>query len=226
MTAFLLLRDHPLNGGDGFVLAVTAADVGDTARRRSQDQSLIPVTVDERLTERQALQALLIPSANNIAVMLAKYDRGGVAAFVAEMNAQAKALGMLRTTYTDPSGFRPDTVSTAADQLKLLAVAMRQPVIAEIVGRAEVTLPVAGTVSNTDTLLGRDGFVGVKTGSDDDAGGCFMFDSRQVIQGHLIHVVGVVLGQRAGPLIPAALTAAERLVDSVVSHLSGSDPIS
>ena len=35
------------------------------------------------------------------------------------MNAEARALGMDHTTYTDPSGFDPGTVSTAADQLRV-----------------------------------------------------------------------------------------------------------
>ena len=42
---------------------------------------------------------------------------------------------------------------------------MRQPVFASIVATPSVTLPVAGTMHNTDTLLGHNGFVGVKTGS-------------------------------------------------------------
>ena len=63
--------------------------------------------------------ALLLPSANNVAVMLARYVSGSTGAFVDEMNATAASLGMTGTRYTDPSGYEPTTVSTAVDQLRL-----------------------------------------------------------------------------------------------------------
>jgi serine-type D-Ala-D-Ala carboxypeptidase (penicillin-binding protein 5/6) len=76
-------------------------------------------------------------------------------------------------------------------------------------------LPVAGTVHNTDTLLGHDGFVGMKTGSDDAAGGCFMFRSRRLVDGKPVDLVGVVLGQRGHRLITAGLYSAKQLADRV-----------
>src|SRR5205814_7710540 len=129
--------------------------------------SIVPIVAGEELTELQALQALLLPSANNVAAVLARWDAGSEARFVARMNATAQSLGMSHTRYTDPSGFDDATVSTAADQVRLIDRAMRVPVFAGIVATPSATLPVAGTVHNTNTLLGHDGFVGVKTGSDD-----------------------------------------------------------
>src|SRR5215204_6900020 len=68
MTAYLLLHDHPLRPGqDGPTITLTDADVADTERRRRQQESVVPIAAGEQLTERQALQALLLPSANNIA---------------------------------------------------------------------------------------------------------------------------------------------------------------
>src|SRR5205807_1349781 len=77
MTAFLVLRDHPLRlGQDGPTIALTDADVADTDRRRGQRESVVPIAAGEQLTERQALQALLLPSANNIAAVLARWEAG------------------------------------------------------------------------------------------------------------------------------------------------------
>ena len=76
-------------------------------------------------------------------------------------------------------------------------------------------LPVAGTVGNTDTLLGQDGFVGMKTGSDDAAGGCFMFRSYRFVAGRNVDLIGVVLGQRGDNLINAGLYAARQLADRI-----------
>ena len=120
MTAYLTLERYPLSGAqDGFTITVTAAQAQAEAQDAAQDQSVVAVQAGEQLTERQLLEALLIPSGNNIARMLAARVAGSETRFVAEMNAEARALGMDHTIYTDPSGFDPSTVSTAADQLRV-----------------------------------------------------------------------------------------------------------
>jgi D-alanyl-D-alanine carboxypeptidase (penicillin-binding protein 5/6) len=214
MTAYVVLRDHPLRPGDeGPTITLTDADVVDTDRRRGREESVVAVAAGERLTELQALQALLLPSANNIAAVLARWDAGSTDAFVARMNATARSLGMTRTRYTDPSGYDDATVSTAADQVRLVVRAMRVPVFASIVATQSATLPVAGTVRNTNTLLGHDGFVGVKTGSTDAAGGCFAFRAVRRVDGKRTTITGVVLGQPGHDRIDAGLAAAAAMVD-------------
>jgi serine-type D-Ala-D-Ala carboxypeptidase (penicillin-binding protein 5/6) len=218
MTAYLVLRDHPLRPGqDGPTITLTDADVADTDRRRRQQESVVPIAAGEQLTERQALQALLLPSANNIAAVLARWDAGSADRFVARMNATARSLGMTHTRYTDPSGYDDATVSTAADQVRIVDRAMRLPVFASIVATPSATLPVAGTVHNTNTLLGRNGFVGVKTGSDDAAGGCFAFRAIRWIDGKRTTITGVVLGQPGHNQIAAGLAAADAMVDRIAS---------
>jgi D-alanyl-D-alanine carboxypeptidase (penicillin-binding protein 5/6) len=187
---------------------------------RADGQSAVPVSAGETMTEQDALEALLIPSANNIADALAERVSGSVPSFVRAMNRAALRLGMTHTTYTDPSGFDPGTVSTARDQLRLARAAMALPAFAEIVGQRAATIPVVGEVHNTDTLLGQDGFVGIKTGSDQAAGGCFMFEAVRRIGGRPHRVFGVVLGQTGGGLIAAGLSAARSLVDEVMNELA------
>jgi serine-type D-Ala-D-Ala carboxypeptidase (penicillin-binding protein 5/6) len=219
MTAFLVLRDHPLRPGeDGPTITLTAADVADTYRRSVQQESVVPIAAGERLTERQALEALLIPSANNIAAVLARWDVGSADRFVAQMNATARSLGMTHTRYTDPSGYDDGTVSTAADQVRIVGRAMRVPVFASIVATPSATLPVAGTVHNTNILLGYDGFVGVKTGSTAAAGGCFAFRAIRRIGGKRTTITGVVLGQPGDDQVEAGLAAAAAMVDRIAGH--------
>jgi serine-type D-Ala-D-Ala carboxypeptidase (penicillin-binding protein 5/6) len=219
MTAYLVLRDHPLRPGqDGPMITLTDADVADTDRRRRQQESVVPIVAEEQLTERQALQALLLPSANNIAAVLARWDAGAEGRFVARMNATARSLAMTHTRYTDPSGYDDGTVSTAADQVRIVDRAMRLPVFASIVATPSATLPVAGTVHNTNRLLGYDGFVGVKTGSDDAAGGCFAFRAIRWIDGKRTTITGVVLGQPGHDRIAAGLAAADGLVDRIAGQ--------
>jgi serine-type D-Ala-D-Ala carboxypeptidase (penicillin-binding protein 5/6) len=219
MTAYLVLRHHPLRPGeDGPTITLNDADVADTDRRRGQRESLVSIAAGEQLTERQALQALLLPSANNIAAVLARWDAGSTERFVARMNAAARSLGMTHTRYTDPSGYDDATVSTAADQVRVVDRAMRLPVFASIVATPSATLPVAGTVHNTNTLLGHNGFVGVKTGSDDAAGGCFAFGAIRLIDGKRTTITGVVLGQFGHDQIAAGLGAADAMVDRIAAH--------
>jgi serine-type D-Ala-D-Ala carboxypeptidase (penicillin-binding protein 5/6) len=216
MTAYLVLRDHPLRLGQGGpAITLTGTDVADTDRRRGRQESVVSIAAGERLTELQALQALLLPSANNIAVVLARWDAGSAARFVALMNATARSLGMTRTRYTDPSGFDDATLSTAVDQVRIVERAMRLPVFASIVATPSATLPVAGTVHNTDALLGHNGFVGIKTGSDDAAGGCFAFRAIRRIEGRQTAITGVVLGQPGRDRIAAGLAAADAMVDRI-----------
>jgi D-alanyl-D-alanine carboxypeptidase (penicillin-binding protein 5/6) len=219
MTAYLVLRDHPLRPGQsGPTITLTYADVVDTDRRRRRQESIVPIVAGERLTELQALQALLLPSANNIAVVLARWDAGSTDRFVARMNATARSLGMTHTRYTDPSGYDDATVSTAADQVRIVDRAMRLPAFASIVATPSAPLPVAGIVHNTDTLLGLDGFVGVKTGSDDAAGGCFAFRAIRWIGGKRTTITGVVLGQPGQNQIAAGLAAAAAMVDRITGR--------
>jgi D-alanyl-D-alanine carboxypeptidase (penicillin-binding protein 5/6) len=219
MTAYLVLRDHPLQLGEaGPTITLTDADVADTELRRRRGESVVAVAAGEQLTELQALQALLLPSSNNIATVLARWDAGSEDGFVAQMNATARSLGMTDTRYTDPSGFDDATVSTAADQVRIVDRAMRLPVFASIVATPSATLPVAGTVYNTDALLGHDGFIGVKTGSTAAAGGCFAFRVIRRLDGERTTITGVVLGQPGGDLAEAGLVAAAAMVDRITGH--------
>jgi D-alanyl-D-alanine carboxypeptidase (penicillin-binding protein 5/6) len=216
MTAVVVLRHLPLSGGaDGPAIVVRDEDVTDTARRVGREESVVAVRAGERLTERQALMALLLPSANNVAVLLARHVSGSTDAFVDEMNATAASLGMTRTTYTDPSGYDAATVSTAVDQLRLARHAAADDTLTAMMSTRSYRLPVAGTVRNTNTLLGQDGFVGMKTGSHDAAGGCFMFRSYRLVAGRSVELIGVVLGQRGDSLIDAGLYAARQLADRI-----------
>ena len=196
MTALLVLEDHPLAlGQPGPVITVTRADVSTFQLERAQNESVLPVTGGEQLTEYQLLQGLLVPSASNYGDLLAKWDLGDVSTFVNRMNLRAAALGMRVTHYADVSGFSPLSVSVPSELVTLARTAMRQPVFAEIVAQPQATLPVAGVVHNLDTLLGQGGVVGIKTGHTDQAGGCFVTAADLTVDGISVRIYGAVMGQ-------------------------------
>ena len=217
MTAYVVLHDHPLDAhGDGPVLTMTAADV---TTNGTGDQSVLAVHAGDRLTLRQALQALLVVSANNIAHAVARFDAGSDTAFLTKMNAMAKQLGMAHTRYTDPSGLAATTVSTAADQLLLAKAAMQVPAIRDTVAMPQVTLPGHGVIYNWNYLVGHDDVIGIKTGSSAAAGGCLMFAAHKQVAGAKRLVYGVVLGQQGAPVLTSALDASRRLIDAVPAHV-------
>ncbi|MFF4343743.1 D-alanyl-D-alanine carboxypeptidase family protein [Kitasatospora sp. NPDC001540] len=225
MTAYVILRDHPLRDGeDGPTITVDATAAAEAG---SADESTAPVTAGQRLTLRKLLEVMLLPSANNVARLLARWDAGGEEAFVSRMNAEAARLGMTATTYTGASGLEATTVSTAVDQLKLAREAMKDPVLRAVVALRDTTLPGrAAPLRNTNTLLDRPGVVGLKTGSTTSAGGNLMWalevaDARSGSGRRLVY--GVVLGQRVGAPpadgLRAALENCARLVDALRQKL-------
>ena len=223
MTGYVILADHPLAAGQrGPTLTVTAAEAGAYQAELAANESLIPVRAGERLTERQALEALLLPSADNIAQILARWDARSRAAFVRKMNAAATRLGMRHTRYTDPSGYAPSTVSTAPDQVKLAEAAMRDTAFAAIVAESAATVPVAGPVHNRNTLLGTDGVVGIKTGSATYSGGCLLFAAVRRIASRKVTLYGTVLGQPGDltTLLPNVMTTSQRLIATAENALT------
>ena len=225
MTAYVALQDAPLKpGAQGYNVTVTAADVADYQARLAGSQSIVPVTLGENLTELQLLQGLLVASGNNFATIVAEHDAGSLPAFVAKMQSTAQSLGMTHSTYTDPSGLQGSTVSTAGDQLTLAAKAEAIPVFAQIVALTSVNLPVAGQLPNFNSAVGKNGYLGIKTGSDSTAGGCLVFVNRQTVNGQPATILGVVIGQDRGrvgtaALIAAAVGAADALIHSVLASV-------
>lgn len=223
MTAYLILRDHPLPvGGQGPEITVTQQDVATYQYDVGQNMSTVPVAAGEQLSEAQALEALMLPSANNIAFLLADWDDGSSSAFVHEMNDEAGNLGMGHTQYTDPSGYDPGTVSTAPDQIALGEAAMQMPFFAWLVAQTSAQIPVAGTIDNYNSLLGYNGVDGIKTGSTGQAGGCLLFHAVFTADGKQLTLVGAVLGQGAGSgqELQDGLAAAKQLVASAEADVT------
>jgi serine-type D-Ala-D-Ala carboxypeptidase (penicillin-binding protein 5/6) len=218
MTAYVILDDHPLpSGKSGPEITVQPAEAAAYPAQVRAGESLVPVEAGERLTERQALTALLLPSADNVAWILARWDAGSRAGFVARMNATAHRLGLTGTHYTDPSGLDAATTSTAADQVRLGVAAMHVPALAAITAMLTAVVPVAGLVHNTNTLLGQDGIVGLKTGSTQAAGGCVLIAAWRQTGGRPTLIVAATFGQpgSAATILPHALRAGSGLVSAL-----------
>ncbi|MHB1518822.1 MAG: D-alanyl-D-alanine carboxypeptidase family protein [Acidimicrobiales bacterium] len=199
MTALVVLQDHPLAlGAQGPMIGVTTAEVAQYAVEQAAHDSVVPVVAGEQLSELQALEAMLVPSADNVAGILAQWDAGSESAFVVKMNTLAQQWGLKSTHFDDASGLSSGSVSNTTDLLALGERAMANPVIRQVVAMPNVTLPNVPTPLPTyDFALFEDGIVGIKTGSDPAAGGCFLFAAQVRVHGSIKLAYGVVLGQQS-----------------------------
>jgi D-alanyl-D-alanine carboxypeptidase (penicillin-binding protein 5/6) len=231
-TAVVILRDHPMApGASGPSIAVTADDVGQYDYDLQNDESNIPIQVGEQLTELQMIEALLNQSANDIAYSLAVWDSGSEAAFVAKMNSLAASLGATGTHYVDASGFDPQSVSTAADTLRIAAAGMAIPAFAAVAALPTVTLPLVGTAHNIVTEIGSNGIVGVKSGYTSQASGCMVLAGYRTIDGRSVLVLASALGQHvqapgapAGPAAPQAASETATTAGAPSTSPSASGP--
>jgi serine-type D-Ala-D-Ala carboxypeptidase (penicillin-binding protein 5/6) len=213
MTALIVLADKPLARDEsGPILTMSAQDVASYTTDAADEQSVVPVTEGEKLSEFQALEAMLVASGNNIAETLARWDAGTVPAFVTKMNQRAASLHMTHTTFADPAGASTQTVSTPVDLMTLGMAAMQQDALAEIVSLPDTTLPVAGRVYNVNGALGQKGIVGIKTGFGLNTGADFLFAAATVVDGRQLTLYGCVMGQ---PTLDIALSVAEALIGAM-----------
>ncbi|HVS58772.1 MAG TPA: serine hydrolase [Candidatus Saccharimonadales bacterium] len=215
VTALCVLQKHPLQTGqDGPTLTLTQSDVDLYNMYLQENGSLVGVADGEQLSERQALEAMLLPSGNNMADTLANWAFGSMSAYLSFANQYVATLGMTHTHLADASGFKDATVSTANDLVLLGETAMQTPALAKIVSETSAAVPVAGQISSTNLLLGQDGIVGIKTGNNDKDTGALLFASRQHLSNsQSITIVGVIMG---GPSLPAVMYDTPALIDSVV----------
>ncbi|MFD4510677.1 serine hydrolase [Streptomyces sp. NPDC058457] len=216
MTAYIILRDHPLKSG--------AAGPKIRIDQAAQDQanagqeSTVDVTAGDSITQREALESILIASANNVARLLARWDAGSEKAFVAKMNATAKKLGMTNTTYTDPSGLTNSTVSTAVDQVKLAKAAMAsEPSFREVAAMMSYDDYKGVNHSNWNQLVGHNDVVGIKTGTTTSALGNLVFAAKKTVGGQTRTIIGAVLRQPASAasdnsILTAALNGGDKLI--------------
>jgi D-alanyl-D-alanine carboxypeptidase (penicillin-binding protein 5/6) len=225
MTALVILHDHPLAlGQSGPVIPITASDVAEYESDVAAGDNTVRVVVGETLTEYELLEALLIPSGDNIAELLATWDAGSVANFVAKMNATADVLGLASTHYADPSGVSPSSVSTASDQAMVTAKLMESAVVRSIVRRTRLAFPVAGNIPSYNPALGIDGIIGVKSGWTSEAKSCLVTAAFRSVRRRGVLVISVALGQPGGPVSPARVdetllaTATKALVAYRFAH--------
>jgi D-alanyl-D-alanine carboxypeptidase (penicillin-binding protein 5/6) len=224
ITALAVLDQKPLAKGEqGPVLTLSQADVELFNKYYAIGGSYVKIEAGEKITEYQALQAILLPSANNMADSLAVWAFGSMDSYHTYANEMIKKAGLADTVVADDaSGMSPASKSTPSDLVRLGSLALQNPVVAEIVRQPSATIPVHGIIYSANSRLGYDDIIGIKTGLTDEAGGCFLFAANYTVDGKSVTIIGVITGQ---PNLTDALRNSSPLIQSAKKYFTVKTPV-
>lgn len=180
----------------------------------------VGVEVGDRIYFRDALYAMLLPSGNDIALMIAQNYPGGEDAFVREMNRKAAVLHLTNTHYADPAGLNDDgNYTTASELAQLAAVASENSTLSDVMAtKSKIVATIDGTkifnLENLNRLLGSYGVTGMKTGHTEGAGDVLI---TSVVNGGHTYIVIVMKSDDR-------FTDTEVLLSSLISGVASFSP--
>jgi D-alanyl-D-alanine carboxypeptidase (penicillin-binding protein 5/6) len=213
MTAWLVVQ---LAEKDASILdeEITFSEAADKTNGSSAE-----LRAGERVSVRELLYGLMLPSGNDASVALAEHfgdrfepaeseggdasDSDPAARFVAQMNREAAKLELQETHYVNPHGLSVDGHrSSARDLFKLARTAMQSELFRQYVQTRQRGCTVSGpggyrrnvVWKNTNELLGIEGYSGVKTGTTNAAGACLVSHGEREGDGLFVVVLGATSG--------------------------------
>lgn len=160
------------------------------------------LVVDEKISVKNLLYVMLIDSSNDAAVALAETINQNNKNIVELMNAKAKTLGLINSSFSDPAGLNSDNFSTASDLFKLTDIALKNSLIREIIGTEETDVfstdnKIKHHLKNTNKLLSKiDEVIGGKTGYTEEAGECLILAIEH--QPSKTYFITIILGAEIG----------------------------
>ena len=183
ITVQVVLDKYPLDAGQGGpIITMSNEDEARYWREVYNGGSNARVVAGEQISEYQLIQGIVLASANNMADSLAIWAFGSMEGYFEAAKQWLDKNGLNSTTVAgDASGFNSATTSTPTDLCKIMLLAAKQPVLAEIMSQSEATLPTGDIIYSTNRLLGQDGIFGGKTGYTDEAGRGVMVVARHKI---------------------------------------------
>ncbi len=219
ITAMAILQKHPLSSIDdpGPSIPITEADEQLYRDYVAKNGTVALVKAGVPISERDALEAMLLPSANNVADTTAIWAFGSLkkyhdyaASMLGQLNLHSTTIGI------DASGLDPSTTSTASDLVRIGELALKNPIIAHIALMHSAYIPVAGGIPNYNAMVTNYGYTGLKPGESIQAGNTLLFSTDQTINGVTRTIVGATLNS---PGYKQSDQDALQIVDSVVKTL-------
>src|SRR3989344_3560144 len=148
-----------------------------TVKSTGTEGSVIGLSEGERMTFGDLLYAMLLPSANDAAFVIAQNYPGGVEKFVNKMNENTRRFSLYNMHFGDPAGLLDhEDYTTPIDLARLASISMDNKVLSQIVSSkrkiiSDVDSRNTYEIFNLNKLLGTNGVNGIKTGFTDEAGG-------------------------------------------------------
>lgn len=217
-TALAVLSKYPLKlNQPGPMITITTADYQIYVSYIKGQGSVVPVYTGEQLSEHQMLEAMLVPSGDNIADSLAIWAYGSLKNYQNYANQQLIPSLGLKNSYvgTDASGYSPTTTTTAVDMIKLGGDVLNNPVLAQIVNMKSVNVPNVGVMTNYNQLLGINNIVGIKTGNSNQAGGVFLGAADATVNKQSIPVLTAIM---QAPTLNIALQNSDSLITAMENN--------
>ncbi len=196
VTALVVLEKAPINLGEsGDMITLSSKDEDYYWKYATLEGTLTPVTAGYTMSQYEILQTMLLPSSNNMSDTLVDYYFDSHEEFLHKANEYLSKNGLSDTKVVDATGFSPESVSTPSDLIKLGQLALKNPVVAEIVAQPEANVSVAGHIRNYNVLIGEPNVTGIKPGFTEDAGSCLLYSANFVsASGDKQTVIMVVMG--------------------------------
>jgi D-alanyl-D-alanine carboxypeptidase (penicillin-binding protein 5/6) len=197
ITAMVVLEAKPLASADdaGPTITFSKADHALYDKYYLLGATIAAMPTGSRMSEREALETMLIPSASNYAEAIAGWAFGSQSAFVSAAKKWLAANGLTRTTIVEPTGIDPRNTSTPSDLIALARLALADPTVSAIASMPRLSVAGMDAMPNTNDLLGSYGITGLKTGTLDDSGSNLLFTGTMTLRDDVsLDFIGVVLG--------------------------------
>lgn len=196
ITALAILEKKPLKGDEsGPLVPITERDEQLYRDYVAKNGTVVLIKAGVPISERDALEAMLLPSANNVADTTAIWAFGSLKNYHDYANDMLKRLGLKDTTVgVDASGLDPSTKSTASDLVRLGEIALKNPIIAHIVALPAANIPFAGDIPNYNAMVTKYGYTGLKPGESIQAGNTLLFSTNETANGKPVTIIGAILG--------------------------------
>lgn len=196
VTALAILQKSPLEPGQtGEMFTLNQKDEQYYWDYAAKQGTITPVTAGYDMNKYEILQTMLLASSNNMTDSLVDRYFSSHEEYITYANEMLRSFGLSRTTVADASGFSPESVSTPSEMIKIGQIALKNPVIAEIVRQPNASPSVAGWIPNYNALISQPGVTGIKPGMTDQSGYNLLFSfETQTSTGDTVTVIGVVMG--------------------------------
>jgi D-alanyl-D-alanine carboxypeptidase (penicillin-binding protein 5/6) len=196
ITALAILQKAPIEpGSTGDIITLTEKDEQYFDEYYSIEGTITAVIAGQQMSQYEALQAMLLPSSNNMSDSLVDRYFDSREEYLLYANAMLAEFGLVQTYVADASGFSPSSVSIPSEMIVIGQKALQNPIIAGIVAQPTATIAVGGDIRNYNALIYDEGVTGIKPGSTDEAGLTLLFSADAIdVNGEKVTIIGAVMG--------------------------------